>query len=146
LDWDEHELVEDLVFGHSHRRMHLRRAPMRQLAELLTGVFLLFWVIGFSTELMDGGTLPWSLALLYAVTSGLNAANWIFVLARMQKVGSRAAGDRPICPGKHECRTQALADRSVASRANGAACRVTFCRHGDSVYRCRVEDGPPGRQ
>ena len=72
------------LFGHSHRRMYLRRAPMRRLAELLAGVFLLFCVIGFSTDLMDGGTLPWSMALLYAVTSGLNGVVWVFVLVRLQ--------------------------------------------------------------
>jgi serine phosphatase RsbU (regulator of sigma subunit) len=51
---------------------------------LLTGVFLLFSVIGFYTDLMHGGTVPYAIVLAIAVCSGICAVLWILTLARLR--------------------------------------------------------------
>lgn len=56
---------------------------MRRLLVLMTAAFLLFSVIGFNVDSMSGGVMPYSIALLYAVLAGLNAAVWVLVLARL---------------------------------------------------------------
>ena len=71
--------------GKSTRRIHLRRLPMGQLVLLLTGVFLLFSVIGFYIDVIRGGTLPYATAVAFAVFSGLNAVLWVFALARLPR-------------------------------------------------------------
>jgi hypothetical protein len=65
------------------RWTHFRSVPMNRLWVLMAAVSLLFSVIGFYVDLTNGGTLPYAVVLLIAVVSGLNAALWIIVLARL---------------------------------------------------------------
>jgi hypothetical protein len=62
---------------------HFRSVPMSRLWVLMLAAFLLFSVIGFYVDLANRGTLPYAVTLVIAVLSGLNAALWIFVLARL---------------------------------------------------------------
>jgi len=63
--------------------IHLQFVPMRQLSLFLGAVFLLFTVIGFYSDLMDGGTRPIAVVLAIALYSGLNAVLWILIVARL---------------------------------------------------------------
>ncbi|MBT9329759.1 serine/threonine-protein phosphatase [Acidipila sp. 4G-K13] len=65
------------------RWTHFRSVPMNRLWVLMAAVFLLFSVIGFYVDLTSRGTLPYAVVLLIAAVSGLNAALWIIVLARL---------------------------------------------------------------
>lgn len=47
--------------------------PLRQLSVLMAAIFLLFWVIGFSTSLMEGGVLLVVMVLTVAIYRGLNS-------------------------------------------------------------------------
>jgi serine phosphatase RsbU (regulator of sigma subunit) len=69
-----------------NRWAHLRRVPMRQLAVMMTAVFLLFSVIGFYVDLMAGGRLPYGTTLLFAAFAGLNSMVWVLVLARLPMI------------------------------------------------------------
>jgi serine phosphatase RsbU (regulator of sigma subunit) len=62
---------------------HLHTIPMSQLATLLLGVFLLFTVVGFYIDLISGGRIPYADLLVLATMSGLNAALWVLVVARL---------------------------------------------------------------
>ena len=70
------------LFTKQKRWSHLRSVPFRQLSILLLGVFLLFTVLGFYTDLMIGGTLPIVDALVLAFVSGFNAMLWALAAAR----------------------------------------------------------------
>jgi serine phosphatase RsbU (regulator of sigma subunit) len=63
--------------------LHLQYVPMRQLWVFIAAVFLLFSVIGFYTDLMQGGVLPVVVVLALAVYSGLNSVLWFLVVARL---------------------------------------------------------------
>jgi serine phosphatase RsbU (regulator of sigma subunit) len=63
---------------------HLQHAPMRQLAVFLAGAFLLFTMIGFHDDLIQGGTEPYAVVLADAIVSGLYAVLWVVVVARMR--------------------------------------------------------------
>ena len=65
------------------RWTHLQRVPLSQLLLLLTGVFLLFSVIGFYVDVIGGGTLPYITTVAIAIVSGLNAVLWVWTLARL---------------------------------------------------------------
>ncbi len=67
----------------SPRWSHLRQVPMRQLWMLMLAVFLLFSVIGFYIDIINGGTLPYLMIVVFAIVSGLNATVWIIVLAKL---------------------------------------------------------------
>jgi serine phosphatase RsbU (regulator of sigma subunit) len=64
---------------------HLQNIALRRMSILLTAVFLLFCVIGFFVDLMDGGVLPYAVVLVNAAFSGANAVLWILVLARLPR-------------------------------------------------------------
>jgi serine phosphatase RsbU (regulator of sigma subunit) len=50
---------------------------------LMLAVFLLFSVIGFYIDIINGGTLPYLMIVVFAIVSGLNATVWIIVLAKL---------------------------------------------------------------
>ncbi|WP_446743695.1 PP2C family protein-serine/threonine phosphatase [Silvibacterium acidisoli] len=66
----------------SKRWTHFRMVPMRQLRSLLIAVFCLFSILGFYSDLMSDGTVPYATALAIAAISGLCAVIWIIVIAR----------------------------------------------------------------
>ena len=68
------------------RGSHLRRVPFRHLWVLLLAVFLLFSIIGFYTDIMDGGTVPYIVVIALAVISGLNAMLWVIFIARLSRL------------------------------------------------------------
>jgi hypothetical protein len=65
------------------RWIHFRSVPIRRLWVLIAAVFLLFSVVGFYVDLMDGGVLPYAIVLQIALYVGLNASLWIIVLSRL---------------------------------------------------------------
>jgi serine phosphatase RsbU (regulator of sigma subunit) len=71
------------LFRRSPRWMHLRDLPFHQFGVLLTGVFLLFTAGGFYADLMEGGRMPYSVALAAALVNGLNAVLWVVVSSRL---------------------------------------------------------------
>jgi serine phosphatase RsbU (regulator of sigma subunit) len=72
---------------HKHTRWsHLQSTPLRQLALLLLGAFLLFSVIGFYMDLIAGGRLPYLDVLAIAAISGLNAALWVIAVSRLPAI------------------------------------------------------------
>ncbi len=62
---------------------HLQHVPMRHLWLFLAAVFLLFSVIGFYNDLMQGGINPLPVVFAIALYGGLNAALWVLVVARL---------------------------------------------------------------
>jgi serine phosphatase RsbU (regulator of sigma subunit) len=62
---------------------HLHSIPFSQLATLLLAVFLLFSVVGFYIDLISGGRIPYTDLFVIAAMSGLNAALWVLVIARL---------------------------------------------------------------
>jgi serine phosphatase RsbU (regulator of sigma subunit) len=67
----------------SRRLQPLRDVPWGRLWYFATAVFFLFSVIGFFTDLMRMGTMPYAVAIVIGLMCGLNAALWIVVLARL---------------------------------------------------------------
>jgi serine phosphatase RsbU (regulator of sigma subunit) len=65
---------------------HLQHVPLRHLIVFLSGVFLLFSVIGFYGDLMQGGTEPYAVVLAVAITSGLNSVLWVLVVTRLPAI------------------------------------------------------------
>jgi serine phosphatase RsbU (regulator of sigma subunit) len=63
---------------------HLQNAPFRQLAVFLAGAFLLFTMIGFHDDLIQGGTEPYPIVMADAIASGLYAVFWVMLVARMR--------------------------------------------------------------
>jgi hypothetical protein len=47
--------------------LHLQYVPLRQLSVFMAAIFLLFSVIGFYTDLMEGGLLPVVVVLALAI-------------------------------------------------------------------------------
>lgn len=74
------------LFRKQTRWSHLQSTPLRQLAVLLLAVFLLFSVIGFYTDLLADGRLPYLDALAIAAISGLNAAIWVIAVSRLPAI------------------------------------------------------------
>lgn len=64
----------------------MRAVPWKRLWLLTTAVFLLFTVFGFFDDLMAQGTRPYAVAILTSLYSGLDAALWILVLYRGQRI------------------------------------------------------------
>ena len=60
--------------------------PLSQLSILLVAVFLLFSIVGFYTDMMQGGGQPYAVEALAAGVGGLYAVVWILVLARLPKM------------------------------------------------------------
>jgi hypothetical protein len=65
------------------RWVHLRYVPLKRLWVMIVAVFLLFTVIGFYYDLIAKGEIPYAMVVVMAIYSGLNAALWIIVLARL---------------------------------------------------------------
>lgn len=69
------------------RWTYFRRVPFRRLWVLMTAVFLLFSVIGFYLDINGSkGEMPYAVVVAVATFSGLNAALWIVVLARLSRL------------------------------------------------------------
>ena len=60
----------------------LRTVPLKRLWPLLLAAFLLFSVIGYFSDLMNNGTMPYAVAFLIAVYSGVNACLWVYCTSR----------------------------------------------------------------
>jgi serine phosphatase RsbU (regulator of sigma subunit) len=65
---------------------HLQQVPFWQLSIFLTAVFLLFSVIGFYGDLMQGGTEPYAVVLTAAIYSGLSSTLWVLVVSRLPPI------------------------------------------------------------
>ena len=61
----------------------LRAVPYSRLWILLLAAFLLFSIPGFYSDIMSRGIFPYSVAFVVAAITGLNAALWIFAVARL---------------------------------------------------------------
>jgi serine phosphatase RsbU (regulator of sigma subunit) len=61
----------------------LRAVPLGRLWILLLAAFLLFSIPGFYSDIMSHGIYPYAAAFTVAAISGLNAALWIFTVARL---------------------------------------------------------------
>jgi serine phosphatase RsbU (regulator of sigma subunit) len=79
--------MRKISFGWLWRRqknwLHLQYVPLRQLSVFMAAIFLLFSVVGFYGDLMDGGVLPVSVVLAAAIYSGLNSVLWFLVVSRL---------------------------------------------------------------
>lgn len=64
----------------------LRAVPFGRLWILLLAAFLLFSIPGFYSDIMSHGIFPYSVAFAVAAITGLNAAVWIFAVARLPVV------------------------------------------------------------
>jgi len=74
------------LFRKQTRWSHLQSTPMSQLAVLLLAVFLLFSVIGFYTDLIADGRMPYLDVLAIAFISGLNAVLWVYAVSRLPSI------------------------------------------------------------
>jgi len=67
----------------STRWAHFRTVPLRRLSALMAAVFFLFGVLGPFVDLTVGkGELPYPVVFMIMAISGVNAAIWIVVLSR----------------------------------------------------------------
>jgi hypothetical protein len=64
----------------------LRGIPLSRLWMLLLAAFLLFSIPGFYSDIMSRGIFPYSVALVVAAITGLNAAVWIIAVARLPAI------------------------------------------------------------
>jgi serine phosphatase RsbU (regulator of sigma subunit) len=80
------EAVKAWLLKKPLRGTHLHRVPMRHLWVLLVAVFLLFSIVGFHIDLMNGGTVPYIILIAIAIVSGLNSVLWVIVLARVPRI------------------------------------------------------------
>lgn len=60
-----------------------RDVPLRRLWILYLAVFFLFCVVGFFSDLMNLGQIPYATAILIAVVTGLDALLWLFVMNKL---------------------------------------------------------------
>ncbi|MGA8528177.1 MAG: PP2C family protein-serine/threonine phosphatase [Acidobacteriaceae bacterium] len=67
----------------SRRWQMFREVPWKRLWNFLLGVFLLFSVIGFYSDLMRLGKTPFAIVLVLSAISGLDAVVWVAVAARL---------------------------------------------------------------
>ncbi|HVU00083.1 MAG TPA: PP2C family protein-serine/threonine phosphatase [Acidobacteriaceae bacterium] len=65
------------------RWQHFQGVPWKRLWLLMVAVFMLFSIFGLFYDLMALGTVPYAVVAVDAIYSGLNAAMWILVLARL---------------------------------------------------------------
>jgi len=66
----------------SRKWQHFQNVPWNRLWLFAVAVFLLFSVIGFYSDLMNNGRVPYAIVLAIAFISGLNAVLWIIVVSR----------------------------------------------------------------
>jgi hypothetical protein len=78
--------VSKILLYRSKQWQPLRRTPWSRLWLFATGVFFIFSVIGFFSDLLNRGTYPFGVALIVAAMCGLNAVLWIVVMARLPLV------------------------------------------------------------
>ena len=64
----------------------LRAVPFSRLWILLLAAFLLFSIPGFYSDIMSRGVYPYTVAFAVAAMTGLNAAAWIFTVARLPAI------------------------------------------------------------
>jgi serine phosphatase RsbU (regulator of sigma subunit) len=64
----------------------LRAVPASRLWILLLAAFLLFSIPGFYSDIMSRGVYPYTVAFAVAAMTGLNAAVWIFTVARLPAI------------------------------------------------------------
>src|SRR5258707_3455185 len=64
-----------------------RSIPIKRLNRLILAVFFLFCIFGFFGDLMGGGRMPYQAVLVSAFYSGITAAVWIIVIARLPCYG-----------------------------------------------------------
>lgn len=66
--------------------LHFQSIPFSRLWVLFLAVFMLFSTFGFYGDLMSGGHLPYLAVLIDVLQSGITAALWIIVLARLPMI------------------------------------------------------------
>jgi Stage II sporulation protein E (SpoIIE) len=64
-----------------------RSIPIKRLSRLFLAVFFLFCIFGFFGDLMAGGRTAYQAVLASAFYSGITAAAWIIVIARLPRYG-----------------------------------------------------------
>ena len=64
-----------------------RSIPIKRLSRLFLAVFFLFCIFGFFGDLMAGGRTAYQAVLVSAFYSGITAAVWIIVIARLPRYG-----------------------------------------------------------
>jgi Stage II sporulation protein E (SpoIIE) len=60
-----------------------RDVPLRRVWILYLAVFFLFCVVGFFSDLMNLGQIPYVTAILIAVVTGLDALLWLFMMNKL---------------------------------------------------------------
>lgn len=68
----------------------LRSIPFSRLWLLLLAAFLLFSIPGFYSDIANHGIYPYAIAFTIAAITGLNAALWIFTVARLPVISISA--------------------------------------------------------
>jgi serine phosphatase RsbU (regulator of sigma subunit) len=60
-----------------------RDVPLRRVWILYLAVFFLFCVVGFFSDLMNLGQIPYATAIVIAVATGLDALLWLFMMNKL---------------------------------------------------------------
>lgn len=60
-----------------------RHVPLRRVWILYLAVFFLFCVVGFFSDLMNMGQIPYVTAIVIAVVTGLDALFWLFMMNKL---------------------------------------------------------------
>ncbi len=60
-----------------------RDVPLRRVWILYLAVFFLFCVVGFFSDLMNMGQIPYATAIVIAVVTGLDALLWLFMMNKL---------------------------------------------------------------
>ena len=60
-----------------------RNVPLKRAWILYLAVFFLFCVVGFFTDLMNMGSIPYVTAIMIAVVTGLDALLWLFMMNKL---------------------------------------------------------------
>ncbi|HEV2579026.1 MAG TPA: SpoIIE family protein phosphatase [Acidobacteriaceae bacterium] len=74
------------------RWAHFSAMPLSRLWMVLLAAALLFSIFGFYIDLINHGVLPYSVTIVVAAMSGLNAVLWILTVARLPAVFLVAMG------------------------------------------------------
>ncbi|HUB17639.1 MAG TPA: PP2C family protein-serine/threonine phosphatase [Acidobacteriaceae bacterium] len=60
-----------------------RNVPLKRLWILYLAVFFLFCVVGFFSDLMSMGQIPYATAIMIAVATGVDAMLWLFMMNKL---------------------------------------------------------------
>lgn len=60
-----------------------RDVPLKRVWILYLAVFFLFCVVGFFTDLMNMGQIPYATATMIAAVTGIDAMLWLFMMSRL---------------------------------------------------------------